>query len=140
MLERLAAARTPDELVAATPQLPGLLRSTEHYTIRRSYLLGAGVFALNPTNVALVAATALNLLGSPLSTTARLWVAVGFVAAAALPVLLPTLVLVVRGRRGEPVLRRLRAWVLHNNGFLSSGLLMLVGFLQISKGLDGLLL
>lgn len=95
MLERLAAARTPDELVAATPQLPGVLRSTEHYTLRRSYLLGAGVFGLNPTNVALVAATALNLLGSPLSATARLWVAVGFVAAAALPVLLPTLVLVI---------------------------------------------
>ena len=45
--------------------------------------------------MALVAATALNLLGSPLSATARLWVAVGFVAAAALPVLLPTLVLVI---------------------------------------------
>ncbi len=138
-LERLAAARTPDELVAATPQLPGLLRSTEHYTFRRSYLLGLGVFALNPTNVALVAATVLNLLGSTLSSTARTWVAVGFVVAAALPVLLPTLVLLIRGRKGEPALRRLRTWVLHNNGFLRSALLLLVGFLQISKGLDGVL-
>lgn len=136
--EQVAAAHTPDELVAATPQLPGVLRSAERYTAPRSFALGVGVFALNPMNVSLVAATAISLHGSRLETTERVWVAAGFLVAAALPVWLPTLLLLVRGARVEPSLQRLRSWVLRNNGFLSAGVLMVVGFQQLGDALDRL--
>lgn len=138
-LERLAAARTPAELVAAAPQLPGLLRTTEHYTPARSFVLGATIFSLNPMNVSLVAATAIDLLASGLDPLHGTAVGAGFVLAAALPVLIPTLLLIIRGAAAEKPLRKLRTWVLHNNGFLSSSLLMLVGFMQLGRAFEGVL-
>ncbi|MFV0432590.1 MAG: GAP family protein [Leucobacter sp.] len=138
-LARVSAARTPDELVAATPQLPGLLRSTEHYTPTRSFLLGAAVFLFNPTNSSLVVATVLDLRASGLDADDRLTISIGFVVAAALPVVVPSLLLVVEGKAAEPTLHRLYDWVLHNNGFVSAALLMLVGFTQLGHAFKGVL-
>lgn len=139
-LERLAAARTPGELADAAPQLPGLMRSTEHYTALRAFVLGAGVFVLNPMNVSLVAATAIDVLAAEVTVAARVLLAAGFVLAASLPVLIPTALLLFGGHRAERPLRRLRRWVLHNNGFLRAGLLLIVGFMQLERALTGVIL
>lgn len=97
------------------------------------------MFSLNPTNLGLVVATAIDLLGASISQRERLLFDIGFVLAAALPVLLPSLFLIVRGAKAEPGLLRLRRWVVRNNGFLSAGLLVLVGVLQLAHALDGVL-
>jgi threonine/homoserine/homoserine lactone efflux protein len=138
-LLRLAAARTPEELIAAAPQLPGLLRSTEHYTARRSFLLGIGVFALNPTNFSLVVATAISIVTSEFSSHGMVWLSVVFVIAASIPVVVPTALLLAKGAVARDALERLRTWVLRNNGFLSAGLLVLVGFLQLERAFEGVL-
>ncbi len=136
-LARVAAASTPDTLVAAVPQLPGILRATDRYTARRSFALGLGVFCLNPMNVALVAATAIDITESDLAPVGRTLLGVGFVLAAAIPVVVPLVILISRGDAARPVFRRMREWVLRNNGFISAGLLLVVGVLQAERALDG---
>ncbi len=139
VLQRVAAARTPEELTAATPQLPGLLHSTEEYTPLRSFTLGLGVFLLNPMNLSLVAASAIDLLAAGLDAGQLTALAVAFVLAAASPVLVPTVLIWMQTERATDWIGRLRGWILHNNGFLRAGILLLVGFLQLERALEGLL-
>lgn len=135
VLARMAAARTPDELAAAAPQLPGLVRSVARYTPGRSFILGMGIF-LNPMNVSLVAAAGLAITHGAFAPVTRTLLSIGFVCAAALPVAIPVLIVLVRRERAEPMLRGLRRWMLKHNGYLSAGILLLVGVLQLIKALQ----
>lgn len=139
VLTQMAAARTPDELAAATPQLPGILRSAAQFTPRRALVVGGGIFLLNPLNISLVVAAALEIALSSLPPVQRAWVITGFVLAAAAPVAIPVSVVLIRGKRADPMLERLRVWVVRNNGMVSAGLLLIVAVLQLGKALDGLL-
>ncbi|UJP11075.1 GAP family protein [Microbacterium sp. KUDC0406] len=137
ILVRMGAARTPDELTAATPQLPGLLRDVDHYSMLHSFALGITVFVFNPVNMSLLIATALSLLDADISHQSAIGIAMGFVVAAALPVIAPVLVLWLRGA-DAPFVGRMRTWVMNNNGYISAGLLMLIGFLQLTRALEGI--
>ncbi|UNK72370.1 GAP family protein [Microbacterium sp. H1-D42] len=132
---RVAAARTPAELAAAAPQLPGLVRGVAQFTPVRSLFLGLGIF-MNPMNISLVVAAALEIAHATALTWERTSLGVGFVVAAAAPVAIPVLIVLVRGKRADPMLRGLRAWMLKHNGSLSAGILMLVGILQLIKALQ----
>ncbi|WP_221583890.1 GAP family protein [Microbacterium sp. G2-8] len=138
VLARMSAARTPDEIAAATPQLPGIMRSATHFTAARAFVVGGGIFLLNPLNMSLVIAAALEIALSAASFLERSWLIAGFVLAAAAPVAVPVLFVCARGPRAAPMLARLRAWVARNHGLLSAGLLLLVAVIQLGKGLDGL--
>ncbi|NLG46265.1 hypothetical protein [Gordonia sp. (in: high G+C Gram-positive bacteria)] len=60
--------------------------------------------------------------------------------AAALPVVVPIL-MVWSGDASQTVeIRRIRDWTLHHNGFVRAGLLALVGFLQLTRAREGWLL
>lgn len=139
VLTRVAAASTPDEIAAATPQLPGILRSATQFTPRRALVVGGGIFLLNPLNISLVGAAALEIALSSLPPVQRAWLIAGFVLAAAAPVAIPVSVVVIRGKKADPMLERLRGWVVRNNGMVSAGLLLVVAFLQLGKALDGVL-
>lgn len=132
---QLAAARTPAEFAAAAPQLPGLVRGVAGFTPGRSVLLGFGIF-LNPMNISLVAAAAMAIVHSTPLPWERASLEFGFVVAAAAPVAIPVLVVLVRGRHADPMLRGLRRWMLKHNGYLSAAILLLVGALQIVKALQ----
>lgn len=138
-LARIAAARTPDEIAAATPQLPGILRSATRFTPRRALVVGGGIFLLNPLNISLVIAAALEIALSPLAPVQRAWLIIGFIVAAASPVAVPVSMVLLRGENAAPVLERIRAWVARNNGMVSAGLLLVVAALQLGKALDGAL-
>lgn len=132
---RLAAATTPAEFAAAAPQLPGLVRGVAGFTPWRSLLLGVGIF-LNPMNISLVAAAAMAIVHSTPIAWDRMTLGFGFVLAAAAPVAIPVLIVLVRGSQADPMLRGLRRWMLKHNGHLSAGILALVGVLQIIKALQ----
>lgn len=136
VVARVAAARTPDELAAATPQLPGLVRSVAGFTPGRSFLLGLGIF-LTPMNIALVAGAAIAIVLATLPTLEVLLTAYGFLIAATAPVAIPVLFVLVRGDRADPMLRLLRQWMLRGSGFLTAGVLAAVGVLQIVRALQG---
>ncbi|MBT2485501.1 GAP family protein [Microbacterium sp. ISL-108] len=136
VVARVAEAHTPDELTAATPQLPGLVRSVERFTPGRSFLLGFGIF-LTPMNIALVAAAAIGIVLARLPEPQLLLTVCGFLAAAAAPVAIPVFSVLARGEEADPMLRRLRRWMLHRSGFLTAAVLLLVGVLQFVKALQG---
>jgi len=138
-LTRLAAARTPDEIAAATPQLPGILRSATRFTPSRALLVGCGIFLLNPLNLSLVIAAALEIAVSSSPPDQRVWLITGFIVAAAAPVAIPVSIVLIRGAKAAPMLERLRAWVVRNNGMVSAGLLLVVAVIQLGKALEGVL-
>lgn len=136
VVARVAAAETPDELAAASPQLPGLVRSVEGFTPGRSFLLGMGIF-LSPMNIVLVAAAGIEIALATLPRPELLVLACGFLIAAAAPVAIPVFSVIARGEGAEMTLRRLRRWMLHRSGFLTAGVLSVVGALQIVNAVQG---
>lgn len=139
VLARMAQARTPDEIAAAAPQLPGILRSASRFRPRRAFVMGAGIFLLNPLNISLVVAAALEIALSSATPFQRVWLIAGFVIAAAAPVAVPVSIVLIRGPRAEPMLARLRRWIVRNHGMVSAGLLLLVAVVQLGKALGGVL-
>lgn len=139
-MQRVAAARTPAELAAATPQLPGILDDSTEYTPGRALSIGSAVFLFNPTSICLVIATAIDLLLGDLSGWQMLTLCIAFVLAASLPVVAPVLIVWTRDTTRTTQIAKIRDWTLHHHGFVRAGLLMLVGFLQATRALDGGLL
>ncbi|UBH05358.1 hypothetical protein K8P10_000869 [Leucobacter sp. Psy1] len=137
LLERAAVVRSRELPADTTAELPGLVRMSRHSTAPRSLILGAGVFAANPTNLSLILATAIDITFADLAPPDKVWLAVGFVAVASIPVLVPTMLLIAGGDRAVGPLTALRGWVLRNNGFLRAGLLLLVAFLQLDRAFIG---
>lgn len=135
----MAAATTPGEVSAAAPQLPGWLHAVERFSPPRCFALGLGIFLLNPVNVscALIAALDVHLAG--LSSGASFWVMVGFGAVCILPMVVPVVLVYVKGQRAQPVLDRVRHWIASHNSTLNVVLLALVGFMQVQKALAVLL-
>ncbi|MCF8587496.1 GAP family protein [Gordonia liuliyuniae] len=136
-LTRLAAARTLDEFAAAAPQLPGLVKDSVGYGARRSFVVGLGVFLLNPTNVSLVAATAIDLLNAHVSSMQVVGLSIGFVVAVSLPLALPVIAVTAGRRAPDRLITRVRGWVLRNNGFIRASMLLVVGFLQLTRAVTG---
>lgn len=136
-LERVAAAKDFGEFAAAAPQLPAILRESPDHSARRSFVVGIGVFLLNPTNAPLVAATAIDLLNAQVSATTFAWLCVGFVIAVCVPIAVPVIVVSAGRRAPDETVSTLRGWVLRNGGFLRAGMLLLVGFLQLSRAVTG---
>ncbi len=136
VMARVAAANIPGEGATAPPQLPGLVRSVESYTSRRAFLLGLVIF-LSPMNIALVAAAGVEIAQAELPLSQSITTMVGFVVAAAAPVAIPVLSVLARGDGADPMLQRLRVWMLHHNGYLSAAVFAAVGGLQIFKATQG---
>lgn len=136
---RMAAASTPRDVVAASPQLPGWLHSVESFRPGRTFLLGIGLFVLNPVDASCAVLAALDITLSDVASAAGLWIAVAFVVVGTLPIALPVAYVVVRGRDAEPLLDRVRTWIAGNTHVLNAALLLVIGALQLQKALAALL-
>ncbi|MFJ3472129.1 GAP family protein [Microbacterium maritypicum] len=138
-IAQMAAASSPREVVAASPQLPGWLHSVESFRPGRTLLLGLGLFVLNPVDASCAILAALDISLSDVDRSTGLWVAVVFVIIGTLPIALPVLYVVVRGADAQPLLDRVRAWIAGNTHVLNAALLLVIGALQLEKGLAALL-
>lgn len=136
---QMAAASSPREVVAASPQLPGWLHSVESFRPGRTLLLGLGLFVLNPVDASCAILAALDISLSDVDRSTGLWVAVVFVIIGTLPIALPVLYVVVRGADAQPLLDRVRAWIAGNTHVLNAALLLVIGALQLEKGIAALL-
>lgn len=136
VVARVASARTPAEVTTAAPQLPGLIRSVEEFTPPRAFLLGLAIF-LSPMNIALVAAAGVEIALADLPPDKAIPTMIGFVVASAALVAIPVITVLARGDGADPLLERLRSWMLRHNGYLSAGIFAAVGVLQLVKALQG---
>ena len=136
---RMAAASSPRDVVAASPQLPGWLHSVESFRPGRTLLLGVGLFVLNPVDASCAILAALDISLSDVGATPGAWVAIAFVVIGTLPIALPVLYVVVRGPQAQPLLDRVRTWIAGNTHVLNAALLLVIGALQLEKGIAALL-
>jgi hypothetical protein len=138
-IQRMAAVSTPREIAAAAPQLPGWLQAVSTFRPVRTFFLGLGLFVVNPVDAscAILAALDISLAGVTPSQTA--WTAIVFTIVGALPIGIPVFIVLARGEGAQPMLDRVRAWIAGNTHVLNAGLLLVIGALQLEKGIAGLL-
>lgn len=134
----MAGASSPREVVAASPQLPGWLRSVESFRPGRTFLLGLALFVLNPVDASCAVIAALDISLADVGPPATAATAVVFVVLGALPIAGPVLYVVARGAAAQPALDRLRTWIAGNTHVLNAAMLLVIGVLQLDKGLTAL--
>ena len=135
---QMADATTPQEVVAASPQLPGWLQTVSTFTPGRTFLLGIGLFVLNPVDASCAIIAALDISLSGLDASAQMLFATGFIVIGALPIALPVLYVLARGENAQPLLDRVRTWIAGNTHVLNAALLLVIGAIQLQKGISGL--
>ncbi|KRC51676.1 hypothetical protein ASE16_00855 [Leifsonia sp. Root227] len=134
----MAAARTPADVTRAAPQLPGWLRTVENFTVPRAFVLGLGLFVLNPVDASCAVIAGLDVRLA-LTAPESIWTLVIFGVVGALPIIVPAVLVLVRGKAVEPLLARVRTWVAGNTHVLNAALLLVIAVLQLQKGLSELL-
>jgi hypothetical protein len=139
VLRRMAAATTHAEIISAAPQLPGWLQAASGFTGIRSFLLGFGIFALNPVDLSCALIAGIDIRTAELPPGASTALLIGFGVAALIPILIPVAVVLVLGGQAEPLLARVRTWIAEHNGIINAALLLMIGTLQLQKGLSALL-
>lgn len=138
-IEQMATAATPRDVVDASPQLPGWLHSVESFRPGRTFLLGLGLFVLNPVDASCAILAALDITQSGVAPGAATAVAAAFVVLGTLPIALPVFFVLVRGARAQPVLDRMRSWIAGNTHVLNAALLLVIGALQLEKAIAALI-
>lgn len=135
----MAHATNPHDVVEAAPQLPGWLQRVETFRPARSFGFGVGLFALNPVDASCAILASLELVLAPISTGAAVAVGVVFALLGILPIAVPVIALLIMGDRAQPQLDALRTWVAGHSSVLNAALLLVIGVLQLQKGLSALL-
>ncbi|MGF6822918.1 hypothetical protein M2317_001825 [Microbacterium sp. ZKA21] len=138
-IAQMSNATTPQEVVAASPQLPGWLQTVSTFKPARTFLLGIGLFVLNPVDASCAIIAALDISLSGLDASAQMLFAAGFIVIGALPIALPVLYVLARGENAQPLLDRVRTWIAGNTHVLNAALLLVIGAIQLQKGIAGLL-
>ena len=135
----MAQASTPKEVTEAAPQLPGWLRSVETFTPIRSFLLGLGIFILNPVDLSCAVLAALDVRLAALTPDANFWVLTVFAVVAILPIAIPVVLVLARGEAATPVLGRVRVWIASHTSVLNAALVLVIAALQLQKAISTLL-
>lgn len=138
-IAQMATATTPRDVVAASPQLPGWLHSVASFHPGRTFLLGVGLFVLNPVDASCAIIAALDISLAEVDASAAFWAAVVFIAVGALPIAVPVIYVVVRGADAQPLLDRVRTWIGGNTHVLNAAMLLVIGVLQLNKAIGALL-
>ncbi|KJL18326.1 hypothetical protein RN51_03158 [Microbacterium oxydans] len=138
-IAQMATAATPRDVVDASPQLPGWLHSVESFRPGRTFLLGLGLFVLNPVDASCAILAALDITQPGVAPGAATAVAAAFIVLGTLPIALPVFFVLARGAHAQPVLDRMRSWIAGNTHVLNAALLLVIGALQLEKGIAALL-
>lgn len=136
---QMAAATSPIDVVNAAPQLPGWLTAVETFTPVRSFLLGLGIFILNPVDASCAVLAALDIRLASLTAGSTLTVLIGFAVIGILPIAIPVVFALVRGRAAQPLLDRTRSWIAGHTSVLNAALLVVIAVLQLQKAVSGFL-
>ncbi|MBD3943779.1 GAP family protein [Microbacterium sp. NEAU-LLC] len=136
-IARMAAAEGP-KAVAHAAKLPGWLQSVSTFKPGRTFLLGVGLFVINPVDASCAIIAGLDIVLADVSTTEAFWVAFGFAVLGVLPIAIPVVWVVVAGERAQPSLDRMRTWIAGNTHVLNAALLLVIGALQLEKAITAM--
>jgi threonine/homoserine/homoserine lactone efflux protein len=107
--------------------IPGWMRRIDDFTTAKAGGAGFALSALNPKNVLLVAAAAVEIAAVGLSGSRELAVLLAFVAIASVGVLSPLVLAVALGDRSREPLESLRGWMARNSPAIMSVLFVVIG-------------
>jgi threonine/homoserine/homoserine lactone efflux protein len=118
--------------------LPGWMQKIDDFGASKAAVTGFTLSALNPKNVLLVSAAALEIaeFGPPRGQQAV--VLLVFVVLASAGVLAPLVLSVVLGERSGALLEGIRGWMAQNNAVIMTVLFLLIGAKLIGDSISGL--
>ncbi len=107
--------------------IPGWMQAIDDFTIAKACGAGFALSALNPKNVLLVIAAALEIGALGLSASEEMAALLVFVVIASVGVLAPLVLAVALGDRSRPPLDTLRGWMALNNATIMAVLFVVIG-------------
>jgi hypothetical protein len=135
-IAKMALATSPKQVVAAAPQLPGWLQQVESFRPVRTFLLGLGLFVLNPVDASCAIIAALDARQAVVGNAAAIVALILFGLVGSLSIVAPVGFVLIRGRAAEPFLAKTRTWVASNTHVLNAALLLVIGALQLQKAIS----
>jgi threonine/homoserine/homoserine lactone efflux protein len=106
---------------------PGWMLAIDDFTALKAAGAGFVLSALNPKNVLLVVAAAVEIAAAGVSANQEIAALLVFVAVASIGVLFPLALAVVLGDRSRAPLERLRAWMARQNAVIMALLFVVIG-------------
>lgn len=136
-VHKMANAVTPAEVGDAAPQLPGWITVVGKFTPLRSYLLGLGVFVLNPVSVSCTLLAALEIRSTNLAALPALLITFVFALLAIAPIAAPVIFTLIRREMARPFLDATQEWIVNNTKTLNAIVLLVIAVLQFQKTVSG---
>jgi threonine/homoserine/homoserine lactone efflux protein len=119
------------------PPIPGWMRALDDFSPLKAVGAGFALTGLNPKNVLLTVAAAVEIGEVGLSAGEQIVALVVFVAVASLGVLGPLIAAVALGDRSREPLARLRGWMARNSGVIMAVLCLLIGAKLVGDAISG---
>jgi threonine/homoserine/homoserine lactone efflux protein len=119
------------------PAMPHWLQFVDSFKPMRAFGLALLLSAINPKNLALTLAAALDIAQSTLGNIGSAIALVIFVVIASISVAAPVVLYLISGERAERTLNEWKAWLIENNATLISVLLLVLGVIVIGEGING---
>ena len=116
---------------------PGWMRTIDEFTIAKAGGAGFALSALNPKNLLLTAAAALEVAEAGLPAGRQIALLLGFVLVASAGVLTPLVLALALGDRSRELLEGLRAWMARYNAVIMGLLFLLIGAKLIGDAISG---
>lgn len=136
-IRRMAAAASGRD-VAKAAALPGWLQSVSTFRPVRSFFLGVGLFVVNPVDASCAIIAALDITQAEVTTAQGIAVGIGFTVIGVLPIAVPVIWLLIARQRAQPALDAMRTWIAGHTHVLNAALLLVIGVLQLQKGVSTL--
>jgi threonine/homoserine/homoserine lactone efflux protein len=119
------------------PATPGWMRTIDEFTIAKAAGAGFALSALNPKNLLLTAAAALEVAEAGLPAGRQVALLLGFVLVASAGVLTPLVLALALGDRSRELLEGLRGWMARYNAVIMGLLFLLIGAKLIGDAISG---
>ncbi len=120
------------------PQLPGWMKTLDHFTAGRAAALGVALSAVNPKNLLLVVAAALAIAQTGISAGEQAVALAVFVVIGTIGTATPVVIYFAMGDRSKKTLDELKAWMSHNNATIIAVILLVIAAKLIGDGISGL--
>jgi threonine/homoserine/homoserine lactone efflux protein len=116
---------------------PGWMRAIDDFTIAKAGGAGFALSALNPKNMLLTAAAAVEVAEVGLPAGRQVALLLGFVLVASAGVLTPLVLVLALGDRSRELLEGLRGWMARYNAVIMGLLFLLIGAKLIGDAISG---
>jgi Protein of unknown function (DUF2910). len=118
------------------PELPAWMAAIDDLGALKALALGLVLTVPNPKNLGLTVAASLSVSQSDLARGEQVITVAVFVLIASVTILVPVIGNLVAGARAEPVLTRMKEWLMANNNTVMTVLFLVLGVKVIGDGIS----